>query len=286
MLSNPLISIIIPTYNEEKDIEQCLISLNEQDYTNKEIIIVDDGSTDNTVNIIKNFPNINVFKGIHGGAGYSRNIGSQYAKGEILIFIDADMTFEKNYLKNLIGPIVNDRSEEIIGTTHDYEVVINTENWISNLWGPIRVSREQAKNVKIFRAIRKDKFLELGGFDLKFSYADDQSLWIKYKVCPVVANNTTCYHKNPETLTSTFKQAKWIGSSWIERFKIFKLPIIKHLAIFGLFIILLPLIFAKSSVIKAKSNISIFKIIKYYSYKFTGYAVGIFKAMYKNEVFK
>ena len=87
MLNDPLISIIIPTYNEEKDIQQCLLSLNDQDYINKEIIIIDDGSTDSTVNIIKTFPNIILVRGSHSGPGHSRNMGSKFAKGEIFRFV-------------------------------------------------------------------------------------------------------------------------------------------------------------------------------------------------------
>lgn len=206
---NPKLSIIIPAYNEEKDISYCISSLNEQSYKKFEIIVVDDGSTDRTFEAAGKF-GVRILNQNHKGPGAARNLGARNAKGEILIFIDSDMTFEKNYLKNLIAPF---KDKKIIGTTHELEIVKNTDNIWSRCWGKVRVSKEESKNVKIFRAIRKKKFLELGGFDSMYGYADDQTLWFKYKIGPVVAENTVCYHKNQESLKSVYRQSKWIGSS-------------------------------------------------------------------------
>ncbi len=205
------ISVIIPVHNEEKDISLCLKSLNEQSFKDFEIIVVDDGSTDNTLGVVKEFSKVGIIKGQHKGPGFSRNLGARAAKGEILVFIDADMTFDKDYLKNLASPII--KNPKVIGTTHELEIVKNTSNIWSRCWGKIRVSKEEAKDIKVFRAIRKDIFLKLGGFDPKYGYADDQSLWFNHKVRPVVAKNAVCYHRNPETLRSVYRQSRWIGAS-------------------------------------------------------------------------
>ncbi len=209
-----MISIIIPAYNEEKDILECLESLHSQSYKNFEIIIVDDSSTDNTIKIVNDFAKknrkIKILKQQHKGPGAARNLASKSASGDILVLIDADMTFKQDYLEKLIKPL---EDKKIIGTTHELELVKNTNNIWSRCWGRIRVSKEEAKNVKIFRAIRKDRFLELGGVDTKYGYADDQTFWFKYKKKPVVAKGSVCYHKNPETLSGVFKQSRWIGAS-------------------------------------------------------------------------
>lgn len=204
------LSVIIPAYNEEKDIEATIKSLKEQSLIPNEIIIVDDGSTDRTIEIAKAYK-VKILSQNHKGPGVARNQGAKNAKGEILIFVDADMTFDKDYIKNLVKPI--EKSKEIIGTTHDSEIVLNTNNIWSACWGKIRVSPENANDVKIFRAIRKSKFMELGGFDPKYGYADDQTFWFKYKINPTVAENTICYHKNPESLKAVYKQSVWIGAS-------------------------------------------------------------------------
>ncbi|MAG37883.1 hypothetical protein CMI45_00650 [Candidatus Pacearchaeota archaeon] len=222
------LSIIIPTHNEESDISSCLQSLEKQSFSDFEVIVVDDGSTDDTLKIVKNHKGklkIKIIKGQHKGPGFSRNLGAKSAKGEILIFIDADMTFHKDYLKNLTSPII--KNKKIIGTCHDYELVENISNIWSRCWGRVRVSKKEAKNITIFRAIRRSVFLKHGGFDSKYGYADDQTLFFKYKLKPVVAPNSTCYHKNPETLRKVFNQSRWISASFDH--KILNLPLLKYL---------------------------------------------------------
>jgi glycosyltransferase involved in cell wall biosynthesis len=272
-----MISVVIPTYNEEKDIKGCLESLRKQSFKDFEIIVVDDGSTDKTTEIVKKYK-VKLIKGEHKGPGFSRNIGAREAKGEILIFIDADMSFHKEYLKNLIAPIKG----EVIGTTHDYEVAVNTKNKWSFLWGKIRVDENNVKDVPIFRAIRKDKFLEMGGFDPKYSYADDQTFWFKYKIKPVIAKNSTCYHKNPESLKSTFKQARWIGASWKERYLIFKIPILNYLTSI-LFFPVFPFFAIARAFSKKREDISFSDKLSFYLVKFLGFGNGLLRAVYLSK---
>lgn len=284
MKKNPKLSIIIPTYNEERDISNCISSLLIQGYKNFEIIIVDDGSTDNTLKKVALFKNrnIKILRQNHKGPGEARNFGAKTSKGEILIFIDADMTFEKNYLENLIIPIIE--KKEIIGTSHDYEVATNTENIWSKCWGKLRLTGEYAKNPKIFRAIRRKDFLRLGGFDKKYGYADDQTFWFKHKINPVFAKGTKCFHKNPERLKEVFKQSRWIGASINNRF--FEIPVIKYFV--PLFLLLaspaaIPIISVKKS-----HNIKNFRIffpwmITFMTFRYFGTVQGIFNKIYLNK---
>ncbi|MBM3247159.1 glycosyltransferase family 2 protein [Candidatus Pacearchaeota archaeon] len=285
------VSVVIPSYNEEKDIGACLESLKKQSYKNIEVILVDDGSSDNTLDVAKQTAKkaklkLILLKQNHQGPGRARNLGAKKSRGEILAFVDSDMTFEKDYVKNLIEPIISDKTGKVIGTTHDYEVAVNTSKKYSNLWGKIRVSKEHANQVKIFRAIKKDKFFQLGGFDQKYGYADDQTFWFKHKIKPIVAKNTTCYHKNPDTLKGTYKQARWIGASWKERFKIFTIPILKYLIVLALFVLLPFLIILKSIKAKSKFSYTLADLIRFYSYKFAGYLIGITRAVYLGKVWK
>jgi len=275
------VSIIIPVYNEEKDIGNCIESLKKQTFKDFETIIVDDGSTDRTLEIVKKFAKVRIIKGEHKGAGISRNLGAKKARGRILVFIDADMTFDKNYIKNLIKPLLNNK--EVIGTSHDYEVAVNTKNKWSRLWGEIRVSKKQAKDVKIFRAIRKDKFLKLGGFDSRYGYADDQTLWIKHGVIPVIAPNTICYHKNPETLKSTYMQSRWIGTSWKERYFWFKIPILSYIAALILIVLLPLMILGKAAKTILHSDYKFIDLIRFYSAKFGGYCMGVLDSVFLNK---
>lgn len=277
------VSVIIPVYNEEKYIGKCLESLKKQSFQDFEIIIIDDGSQDKTREIIEKYKKIKLITGEHKGTAISRNLGAKKARGDILIFIDADMTFDKDYLRNLIKPILENK--EIIGTTHDYEVADNIDNIWSRCWGKIRVSKEGAKDVKIFRAIRKDKFFEMGGFDSKYGYADDQTFWFKFGVKPEVAEDTICYHKNPETLEETYKQAVWIGASWKERYKIFRIFGIKYIVLI-LFGISLPVIVLLKSLKTKVEGVSFRNKLKFFWFKFRGYFSGVKRAILRGEVWK
>ena len=78
-----LISVIIPVYNEEKMIGICLKSLKHQSYKQMEIIVVDDGSSDSTRNIVKSFPDIKLLTQSHKGPGQARNLGAANSMAEI-----------------------------------------------------------------------------------------------------------------------------------------------------------------------------------------------------------
>ncbi len=98
-----MISVIIPTYNVEKYIESCLKSIITSTYQNFEIIIIDDGSTDRTIEKIREIHDsrIKVYKQLRRGPGSARNFGISLAKGEYIFFVDGDDTINKDTLEIL-----------------------------------------------------------------------------------------------------------------------------------------------------------------------------------------
>lgn len=96
----PSVSIIVPVLNREKSIGPCLQSLIELDYPDFEIIIVDNGSVDNTRKIIANYP-VKLLYEKQIGAYLARNRGIDAARGEIIAFTDSDCVADKNWLRNL-----------------------------------------------------------------------------------------------------------------------------------------------------------------------------------------
>ena len=105
-MTNPKISVIIPVYNAEKYLKQCLDSLLCQTLDSIEIICINDGSSDNSINILKQYKeqydNITVLDQKHSNAGVARNKGIAAAKGEYLAFLDADDYYPNhNSLKTL-----------------------------------------------------------------------------------------------------------------------------------------------------------------------------------------
>ena len=106
-MSNPKISIIVPVYNVERYLRQCIDSILAQTYTDFELLLIDDGSPDNSGNICDEYakkdPRIRVFHKPNGGVSTARNMGIDNAKGEYISFIDADDYVEPNFLEEMLN---------------------------------------------------------------------------------------------------------------------------------------------------------------------------------------
>lgn len=276
---NPLLSVVIPCYNEEDDIAECLKSIGEQSHQKYEIIIIDDGCTDKTIEIVDSFPKTRVLKQDHKGYGAGCNLGAEKAKGEILILVDADMTFNKDYFKDMIEPIV---AQGKIGTEEETQLATNLDKIWSRCWGKV-ITDPKNKERKVFRAIRRDKYLEMGGFDPKYGYADDQTFYFKYGLTSDIAKGAICYHKNPETLKKTYRQSRWIGSS--TRAKWIEVPVI-NLIVVGLMYLLSPLAIPALAIKKAIRNKEfgiLGYIMIYMVYRYLGNLEGYLRKIFLNK---
>ncbi|MGM9843051.1 MAG: glycosyltransferase [Muribaculaceae bacterium] len=115
MENQPLLSVIIPAYNVEKYIDHCLNTVTNQTYQNLEIILVDDGSPDNSGNIIdewsKKDSRIKVIHKENGGLGFARNSGLEIATGDYIAFIDSDDYIDLNMYETLINKAIETKSD-------------------------------------------------------------------------------------------------------------------------------------------------------------------------------
>lgn len=104
-----LVSIIVPIYNVERYLYECLKSIKNQTYTNIEILLINDGSTDNCANICDKFSEqdsrIKVFHKVNQGVSETRNFGMTKANGEYIVFIDADDIIDETLVETLIEGI-------------------------------------------------------------------------------------------------------------------------------------------------------------------------------------
>lgn len=98
------VSVIIPVYNKEHYVFETLQSLLEQTFSDWEAIVIDDGSKDNSADIVKCIkdPRIQFFQQSNHGVSYTRNKGIEMARGEFIAFLDADDTWFPDYLETVV----------------------------------------------------------------------------------------------------------------------------------------------------------------------------------------
>ena len=130
---NPLVSIVVPAYNEEKVIANCVKSIESSSYQNFEIILVDDGSTDQTLQIMRRYenpPRVQVIAQKNSGKAAALNRGFQQAKGEILFFVDADGLFTHSTIREMLNAFTSEKVGAVCG--NDYP--INQDNAQTKLY--------------------------------------------------------------------------------------------------------------------------------------------------------
>lgn len=195
MIKEPRFSVIIPLFNKEKDIQATLESLNQQRFEHFEIIVVDDGSTDNGPAIVEAFedPRLRFFSKENEGVAPTRNFGVRQAKAPFIAFLDADDFWAPSHLDDLDDLIARFPEGQWFATA--YEKRIN-ENLIVPLQSPIMHENPDFKGpIKNFFSqsfadciawtsavcFRKDFFEQLEGFDTSITMGagEDTDLWLR-----------------------------------------------------------------------------------------------------------
>ena len=122
---NFLVSIVVPVYNAEKYLEQCLNSIQNQTYKNFEVILVNDGSMDHSESICKSFvegdSRFRYFLKSNGGASAARNFGLDHVRGDFITFIDADDWVDENHLEVLINNIKENNSDMAVSSIKKFD---------------------------------------------------------------------------------------------------------------------------------------------------------------------
>lgn len=187
MKTLPFVSVIIPAYNKEKFIENTVNAVKNLEYPKNlmEIIAVDDGSTDNTFNILKKIDGIRLFrKENEGRAACTVNYGIKNAKGEIIACIDGDSIPEKD---SLIKAVQFFEDNNVAGVTASV-LVKNANNLIEKLqrieYSLLVLSRKLMERLNVIYVTpgpmalyRKGVIMKLGGFDTKIMTEDIEIAW-------------------------------------------------------------------------------------------------------------
>lgn len=181
------ISVIVPVYNCEKYINDCIQSLINQTYSNVEIIIIDDGSNDNSLNIINKYKsnnNVKIFSQKNSGANKARKCGIENATGEYIMFVDGDDWIDSNcidYLVKMINKYNADiiRFNCILEPSKKEKIFYKTKNNCPELLKKeniydLFISTSILNNL-CFNIYKKELFSNIPAFNSDFSNAED--LW-------------------------------------------------------------------------------------------------------------
>ena len=124
-----LISVIIPVYNTESYIGVCLESLVKQTYTNFEVLMIDDGSTDNSGKICQEYTEsdsrFHYYRKENGGVSSARNLGIEYSRGDYLTFVDSDDWIEPTYVEDLYRAALFNDAEVVVSNYKKFDVKDN-----------------------------------------------------------------------------------------------------------------------------------------------------------------
>ena len=224
-LNMPLVSIIIINYNGKSYLEKCLESIKKIKYDNLEIIVVDNNSTDGTMEfLVQNYPSIITLK-LDKNYGFAKpnNMAAKIAKGDFLLFLNNDTEVTPNFLTELVQVLVgNDQ----IGICQSLLLKYNGEidssgDFIDNI-GIVYNSKKQIDKIREISSargasmiIRKKLFLDLGGFDEKFfvSFEDVDLGWrtwiMGYSV--VINPKSIVYHHGGKTHDSIKNEISFHG---------------------------------------------------------------------------
>ncbi len=168
----PNISVVMPVYNAEATLEECLGKLAESTFDDFEVIVVDDGSTDRSKEIMGRFPIRVVPTAGRVGPAAARNLGAQVATGEYLFFIDSDVMVRPDTLGLLAEGFARDGVDGFCGVQAAEMRHRDLVSQYKNLWMRWTYLR-QTGDVPLFyttaAAIRRDAFLRVGGFDAGYA---------------------------------------------------------------------------------------------------------------------
>lgn len=180
---NPTISIVVPSYNQSEYLEDCLDSCYNQTTPALEIIVVDDGSTDNSLEIanqymFKEFPFIEspvrVISQVNKGLPSARNTGIMNAKGDYILFLDADDMLKENAIAKITQEIVKTNADVVAPSFREFG---KSERDVI-LGGFTMDELKVANRIGYFSCTRRSALLEIGGYSPRMKWGwEDWHLW-------------------------------------------------------------------------------------------------------------
>jgi cellulose synthase/poly-beta-1,6-N-acetylglucosamine synthase-like glycosyltransferase len=221
----PSISIVVTVYNSESTINECLRCIYKLDYPTErlEIIVVDDGSTDRTVQKVKDYPAKLILKE-HGGYPSSMNAGIKEAKGDIILIVDSDTYVEQDYLIKILGEF----EDQKVGIASGYVATKpNAKFWARIVGFESEARYDQMKSnyvdfiTSTCTAYRREVFEQVGLFNKELKRGSDEDLAQRaskagWKI--VLRKDAVCYHDWVSSVKKYFKKQMANGIYEINNF--------------------------------------------------------------------
>jgi GT2 family glycosyltransferase len=169
--ATPKLSVVMPVYNAQDTLAECLTRLFQSTWEDFEVVLVDDGSTDATAAIAENFPVRVVPSAGRVGPAAARNLGARVADGDVVFFIDSDVMVRPDTLERLMTRFARGDVDGLVGVQAAEMRHRNLASRYKNLWMRWTYLRLEG-DVPLFyttaAAIRREVFLQAGGFDQKY----------------------------------------------------------------------------------------------------------------------
>jgi glycosyltransferase involved in cell wall biosynthesis len=215
VVSYELVSVIVPTWNSERTIDLCLQSIVNQTYKKIEIIVVDGGSTDNTVKIVKKYP-ARLIELNKRGMTFQRNMGVLNAKGELLLHVDSDEVLHPMLIEECVKKILYNGLDALFIPTIDTGLTYIGK---SRCFGNI-INLTLRKNVWIpnsaLRFYRKTVFSSVGGYDEDILVGEDVVFGLKCLNFGFKVGRCKCFimHYGAEGLKNIFLKKYYYGKTF------------------------------------------------------------------------
>ena len=214
-------SVIIPAYNAQKTLPACIDALLVQSILPNEIILVDDGSTDETKTMAEAYSLVKVISQKNMGPANARNHGARAAKGDVIIFLDSDCVPEKNWVEEMLRPFADEKVAGVQGAylTRQTSLVARFEQ------ADIEYRYERMKRAKKLdwigsysAAYRRKIFLDEKGFDETFPKASGEDAELSYRLAEkgyvlLFAPHAHVYHTHPAEVLH-YLRVKYFRAYW------------------------------------------------------------------------
>lgn len=220
-MTQPYISVVVACYNKQHIICECIRSVLRQSYQDYELIIVDDGSTDGSLNAMKKFRGngrVKIISLQHRGVSAAKNAGFKEAKGKIVLFLDGDCILERNGLEELSKSFNNPE----VGCVGGSLLALNSRSLLAKTIELMQNGVERKWPFGANVAYRKEVLEKTGGFDEQMDAGEDVDLFLRsqklgfgYRFNPNLVARTI----NPHSLLFFFRQRLRWGRGFVQLYE-------------------------------------------------------------------